>query len=60
MPHTRVERVLTVFTTFALVTLGQTSPAWAAGNDPDAGSWQMIVLTGPTQFQVPIPAQTSS
>jgi hypothetical protein len=60
MPRTRVERVLTVFTTFALVTLGQTSPAWAAGNDPDAGSWQMIVLTGPTQFQVPIPAQTSS
>ena len=60
MPRTRFERVLTVFTTVALVTLGQTSPAWAAGNDPDAGSWQMIVLNGPAQFQVPIPAQTSS
>jgi hypothetical protein len=27
----------------------------AANNDADAGSWRMIVLTGPTQFTVPPP-----
>ena len=32
----------------------------AAGNDPNAGTWQMIVLSGPTQFTVAAPLQTSS
>ena len=32
----------------------------AAGTDPDAGTWQMIVMSGPTQFAVPAPAQISS
>jgi hypothetical protein len=32
----------------------------AAGNDADAGNWQMIVLTGPTQFQVAPPSQVGS
>ena len=31
----------------------------AANNDADAGSWQMIVLTGPTQFTVAAPAPVS-
>ena len=31
-------------------------PLSAANNDPDAGNWKMIVLTGPAQFSVPSPA----
>ncbi len=33
-----------------------TTPLGAANNDADAGGWQMIVLTGPTQFTVAAPA----
>ncbi|MEI9976267.1 MAG: hypothetical protein WDO73_31995 [Ignavibacteriota bacterium] len=33
-----------------------TLPLSAAGNDPGAGNWKMIVLTGPTQIPVPPPA----
>ena len=33
--------------------------AAAAGNDPGAGNWRMIALTGPTQFSVPPPAQVA-
>jgi hypothetical protein len=29
-------------------------------NDADAGTWQMIVLTSPTQFSVPAPLSTTS
>ena len=32
----------------------------AANNDADAGTWQMIVLTSPTQFSVALPAQVTS
>jgi membrane-associated phospholipid phosphatase len=32
----------------------------AASTDPDAGSWQMIVLTGPSQFPVAVPSQVTS
>jgi len=32
----------------------------AASTDADAGSWQMIVLTGPAQFPVAVPAQVTS
>ena len=34
------------------------SPVIPANNDSNAGNWQMIVLTGPTQFTVapPVPA----
>jgi hypothetical protein len=32
----------------------------ASNNDPDAGTWQMIVLSGPSQFPVPAPAAASS
>ena len=31
-------------------------PVTPASNDPGAGNWQMIVLTGPTQIAVPAPA----
>ena len=30
-------------------------PLQPASTDANAGSWQMIVLTGPTQFNVPAP-----
>jgi len=32
----------------------------AAAADPGAGSWQMIVLSSPTQFSVPAPLSTTS
>ena len=32
----------------------------AAGTDSDAGHWQMIVLTSPTQIAVPLPAPVES
>ena len=32
----------------------------AATTDPDAGTWRMIVLTGPTQVPVPLPSQVTS
>jgi uncharacterized protein (TIGR03437 family) len=35
---------------------GQVSPLAATGPDADAGSWKMIVLSGPTQIAVPAPA----
>jgi membrane-associated phospholipid phosphatase len=34
-------------------------PVSAAGDDPDAGTWQMIVLSGPTQISVPAPLQVT-
>lgn len=36
------------------------SLASAQGNDPGAGSWQLIGLSSPTDFQVPAPLATSS
>lgn len=35
-------------------------PASAAGTDADAGHWQMIVLSSPTQIAVPLPAPVES
>jgi uncharacterized protein (TIGR03437 family) len=43
------------FSVFLLAALAAL-PLAAANNDADAGSWQMIVLTGPTQISVPAPA----
>jgi hypothetical protein len=34
-------------------------PVTPANDDPGAGNWQMIVLTGPTQFTVAAPAATT-
>ncbi|HKE86145.1 MAG TPA: phosphatase PAP2 family protein [Vicinamibacterales bacterium] len=42
------------------IVIGDSSRLSAAGNDADAGTWQMIVLSGPTQFPVAIPSQTGS
>jgi hypothetical protein len=36
------------------------APLAAASNDADAATWQMIVLTSPTQFAIPLPAQVTS
>ena len=47
--------------TAVLLSLASGTPKLsAAGSDPDAGTWQMIVLSGPTQFTVAAPLQTSS
>jgi len=48
--------------TFALALTIALTPALAAAanNDPGAGSWQMIVLSSPTQFSVPAPLSTTS
>ncbi|MEP7308373.1 MAG: phosphatase PAP2 family protein [Acidobacteriota bacterium] len=40
--------------------VSQEFPHAATNNDADAGTWQMIVLTGPTQFTVAPPAAVSS
>jgi hypothetical protein len=45
----------------AAMTLALGSPLVGAGTtDPDAGTWQMIVLTSPAEFFVPPPAQATS
>jgi membrane-associated phospholipid phosphatase len=44
----------------ALVASGLAVPARAAGTDANAGNWQMIVLTSPTQIAVPLPAPVES
>lgn len=36
------------------------TPSSPAGNDANAGAWQMIVLSGPTQFSVAPPAPVDS
>ena len=36
------------------------SPAAAQGNDAGAGSWQLIGLSSPADFQIPAPQATSS
>jgi membrane-associated phospholipid phosphatase len=40
--------------------MGAVAPLAAAGNDPNAGTWQMIVLSGPTQIPVAAPLQVTS
>ena len=40
---------------FGATTTGKT----ATGTDRGAGNWQMIALTGPTQFTVPPPGQVT-
>ena len=45
----------------ALIALAPVSPAFTAPSlDAGAGSWQMIVLTGPTQFAVAPPSQVTA
>jgi len=44
----------------AVIAGAHTPPLTAAGTDPGAGTWQMIVLTGPTQIAVPAPSTVSA
>jgi len=44
----------------AMTALAPTNPGQAASTDAGAGSWRMIVLSGPTQIAVPSPGQTTS
>jgi hypothetical protein len=43
----------------AAVQPGKLAPLTPASTDADAGAWQMIVLTGPTQIAVPAPSQVA-
>ncbi len=54
-----MSRRLVAATTAAAFAFAAT-PARAANNDADAGTWQMIVLTSPTQIAVPAPSAISS
>jgi hypothetical protein len=42
------------------VAVGHVRPVAAAGTDPDAGTWRMVVMTSPAQIAVAPPASTSS
>lgn len=54
-------RVLFPWIAVALLVLaGGHAQLEAAGNDADAGNWQMIVLSGPTQIAVAAPASVTS
>jgi membrane-associated phospholipid phosphatase len=44
----------------ALASAGQSPRLSAAGNDADAGTWRMLVLTGPSQIAVAPPASPAS
>lgn len=48
--------LFTFFTGAFAAILCAALPLAAATNDSDAGSWKMIVLSGPTQIAVPAPA----
>ncbi len=43
----------------AAIAFVNTVPLTAANNDPGAGNWKMLLLTGPTQFSVPAPASVT-
>ncbi|HLG56696.1 MAG TPA: phosphatase PAP2 family protein [Vicinamibacterales bacterium] len=55
-----VSRTLSLWVVVAVMAGAPTSTGLtAASNDAGAGNWQMIVLSGPTQFVVAPPGQTS-
>ena len=57
----RMPRTLSLGLVVAVTAASPSSAGQAAtGTDAGAGNWRMITLTGPTQFVVPAPAQTSS
>jgi membrane-associated phospholipid phosphatase len=51
-----VSWLVTAVLVLAPATTGFAAPPLDAG----AGNWRMMVLTGPTQFAIPLPAQTTS
>jgi membrane-associated phospholipid phosphatase len=55
-----MQRIVVATIATALILTSADRAVRAAGNDADAGTWQMIVLTGPTQFQVAPPSQVGS
>ena len=44
----------------SIPTLENLQPANPSSDDPGAGNWRMVVLTGPTQFTVPAPEPAGS
>ena len=55
-----VAAVAAFIITFIGASASQPAPLAASNNDADAGTWQMIVLTSPTQFTVAPPSQVTS
>jgi hypothetical protein len=53
-PHVSL-RILPAAAMLGLVLVGG-NPQLHGAEDADAGTWKMIVLTGPEQFPVPAPA----
>ena len=56
----RTSRRISWFVGAVLTAASTVAPLKAAGNDPTAGTWQMIVLSGPTQISVAAPLQVAS
>ena len=56
----RGSRLVLTFVMMLAGIIAAASPLFAQGNDPGAGNWKMIVLTGPTQIPVAPPAQVGS
>lgn len=56
----RTSRRISWFVAAVLAAASTVAPLKAAGNDPTAGTWQMIVLSGPTQISVAAPLQVAS
>ena len=57
--HRSFARLVACGLVFALVA-GHAPRLAAAGNDPDAGTWRMVVMTSPAQIPVAPPTSTSS
>lgn len=55
-----LSRKASIWFVVAMTAFAPAAPLTAAGNDADAGTWQMLVLTGPTQFTVAAPAAVTS
>ena len=55
----RLSRTCLLWTGAALMAVLPTRTVLTAPLDAGAGNWRMIVLSGPTQFSVPPPSQTS-
>jgi hypothetical protein len=56
----RASRSIVRYVAAALAVVGTAARLAAAGNDSSAGTWQMIVLSGPTQIAVAAPLQVAS
>jgi len=56
----RLARIAMIWCGAALMAALPVRTVLTASTDAGAGNWRMIVLSGPTQFSIPLPAQTGS